>query len=56
MSIYFEEITGDVVPEPRREESRADGREAEIPELALAERIRAVLAREHHRRERLSDR
>ena len=56
MSITFEEITGDVVPERPREDRGGEGGDAEAAGQALAERVRAVLLREKRRLERLSDR
>ena len=56
MSITFEEITGDVVPDRPREERGDEAREPESGGLVFAERVRAVLLREKRRLERLSDR
>lgn len=55
MSITFEEITGDVVPERPRGAGGEERREGEAGGLAFAERVRAVLLREKRRLERLSD-
>lgn len=54
MSISFEEITGEVVAERPREQAAPEARESAAG-IQLAERIRAVLARERRRVERLSD-
>lgn len=56
MAITFEEITGEVTPEPRGEESRREEGEGEVERGDLGERIRAVLRRERLRADRLSDR
>ena len=56
MTISFEEITGEVVPDRRRERGGDDERPGGASERALDDRIQAALARERHRAERLSDR
>ena len=54
--ITFEEITGEVGPERGRERRGGEGeRPGGASEQALEEKIRAVLAREQRRAERLSD-
>ena len=55
MSITFEEISGDIVPERPRQRPREESGEVEAGGPALAERVRAVLLREKRRIERLSD-
>jgi hypothetical protein len=55
MSITFEEITGDIVPERPPQRPREGSGEADAGGLAFAERVRAVLMREKWRIDRLSD-
>lgn len=56
MTITFEEISGEVAPEPRHEESRGEAEERGVDDAGLDERILSVLARERRRAKRLSDR
>ena len=55
MSITFEEITGEVGPERRRGRREDDQPQAGASDAGLDEKIRAALAREQRRVERLSD-
>ena len=56
MSISFEEISGEVVPDRRRERPREEERRPEAAEDELEQKVRVVMAREQRRLERLSDR
>jgi hypothetical protein len=56
MPIVIEELDAQVIPETRRSEGREDApRERRSPN-SLADQLRAALAREQRRSERLSDR
>lgn len=56
MAITFEEITGEVAPEPRGDDSRPAAEPEGADHPPLEARIRAVLDRERYRARRLSDR
>lgn len=56
MPIVFEEMSGEVVPDPRPEERGEREGEAGPSPLELEARVRAVLALEARRALRLSDR
>jgi hypothetical protein len=56
MPIVIEEVSAEVMSEPRHEARGSSDRESGAPKPDVEDRVRAVLARVRRRAERLSDR
>ena len=56
MPIVIDEVSAEIVPEQRNGSRSAETRESGRQPRDLEDRVRAVLARERRRAERLSDR
>jgi len=56
MAIVFEQVTGEVLPERRPEETREAPPDRAARSFEVEDRVRSILRRERRRAERLSDR